>query len=264
MTAAAINALEREIELASDIIASLQPAEWDLPTDCAGWRVHDLVAHMAATFKTLAGGTVARAEATPDDAERNADAAVAERRGWSHVEVAAEYAEWSVSGLGALRAMNDEAMAAVVIPLGNLGSHPMHLLANAIVFDHYCHLRHDLIQPEGPLTRNALPQDDLRLHAIEDWMLGGLPQMCAEELAVVDRPLNLVFTGPGAASFVLRPGSPYISIEPGTEPGATTVTSGAHEFVSWGTKRRNWRSMGVTVDGNEAYAATVLDAINVI
>jgi uncharacterized protein (TIGR03083 family) len=264
MTAAALNALEREIELASDLIAGLAPDEWDLPTDCAGWRVHDLVAHMAATFKTLAGGVVAQATDTPDDAERNADAAVDERREWSHAEVAAEYAEWSVSGLGALRGMNDEAMAPIVIPLGNLGSHPMHLLANAIVFDHYCHLRHDLLRPEGPLDREPLPRDDLRLHAIEDWMLGGLPQMCAEELAVVDQPLNLVFTGPGAATFVIRPGSPYVSIEPGSEPGATTVTSGAHEFVSWGTKRRNWRSSGVTIEGDAAYAARVLDAINVI
>jgi uncharacterized protein (TIGR03083 family) len=263
VTAAAINALEREIALATDIIASLQPAEWALPTDCAGWRVHDLVAHMSATFKTIAGGTVARADDTPDDAERNADAAVDERREWSHADVAAEYAEWSVSGLGALRGMNDEATASMMIPLGNLGSHPMHLLANAIVFDHYCHLRHDLLQPEGPLDRPALPQDDLRLHAIEDWMLGGLPQMCAEDLRVVDRPLNLVFTGPGAASFVVRPGSPYVVIEPGLEAGATTVTSGAHEFVSWGTKRRNWRA-SVTIDGDADYAAQVLDAINII
>jgi hypothetical protein len=43
-----------------------------------------------------------------------------------------------------------------------------------------------------------------------------------------------------------------------------TVVSTAHDFVSWGTKRRDWRDSGVRVDGDEAYAAQVLDAINVI
>ena len=63
-------------------------------------------------------------------------------------------------------------MAEVVVPLGNLGSHPLHLLANALVFDHYCHLRHDMLGPNGPVDRPDFPIDELRIAPILDWMLG--------------------------------------------------------------------------------------------
>ena len=43
-----------------------------------------------------------------------------------------------------------------------------------------------------------------------------------------------------------------------------TISSSAHDFVSWGTQRRNWRDLGVTIDGDTDYAAAVLDAMNVI
>ena len=161
--------------------------------------------------------------------------------------------------------MNDEPMASTVIPLGNLGQHPMHILANALVFDHYCHLRWDLLRPHGPLERPALPSDDHRMAPIMEWMLGGLPQMCAAGLAVVDRPVNLVFEGPGRGTWALRPGDPFVTITPGAAAdAAATVTSTGHDFVCWGTARRPWRDMGVRVSGDEAYAARVLDAVNVI
>lgn len=265
MSKQAMAALELERELALGLIDSLTEAEWALPSDCAGWRVQDVVAHMSAVYKSLAGGTVASDPDHPGDAERSADAAVAERRGWSTAEVAAEYREWSAKGVAALGAMNDEPMASTVIPLGNLGQHPMHILANAIVFDHYCHLRHDLVQPGGPLARPALPSDDARLAPIVEWMLGGLPQMCAAELAAVDRPLNLVFEGPGGGTWAVRPGTPFVTVTPGAADDAVaTATSNAHDFVSWGTKRRSWRDLGVRLAGDEAYAASVLDAVNVI
>lgn len=265
MSKQAMAALEQERQLVLALIDSLTEAEWQLPSDCAGWRVQDVVAHMNATYKSLAGEAVASDPDHPGDAERSADAGVNERRGMTSAEVADEYREWSVKGVAALGAMNDEPMASTVIPLGNLGQHPMHILANAIVFDHYCHLRHDLLQPNGPVDRPALPSDDARLHPIVEWMLGGLPQMCAAELAVVDRPLNLVFTGPGAGTWAIRPGDPFVTVTEGAADDAVaTVTSSAHDFVSWGTKRRSWRDLGVTVAGDEAYAAAVLDAVNVI
>ena len=221
---------------------------------------------MSAVFKSVAGGQVAQATDTPEDAERNADAAVDERRGWSSAEVAAEYHEWSQKALDALAQMNEEPMASTVIPLGNLGAHPMHILANALVFDHYCHLRWDLLRPNGPLDRPELPSDDACMQPILEWMLTGLPQMCASELAFMDRPLNLDFTGAGASTWVLRPGSPQGSCEPGqATDAAATLTSTAHDFVCWGTKRRPWRDMSATITGNDInYGTRVLDAVNII
>jgi uncharacterized protein (TIGR03083 family) len=282
MSADAIEALLAERGLVLDLAASLTPEEWTMSSDCAGWRVQDVIAHMGATFVAVGGGTTARADPPSDDAERNADAAVDERRGWTAEEVLAEYESASTTAIGALSALQEPPMRDTVVPLGNLGSHPLHLLANALVFDHYCHLRHDLLAPSGPLERDPFPSDDLRLRPTVAWMLGGLPQMCAEALSVVDRPLRLVLDGPGGGAWIIQPGSPYVVIEeaaPAVASGravAATITSSAHDFVSWGTKRRDWRDAGVRIDSagdddgegggddGTAYAARVLDAFNVI
>ena len=265
MSAPAIEALLAERALVLELIGSLRDDEWTLPSDCAGWRVQDVVAHMGATFVTVSGGTTARAEPPSDDAERNADAAVDERRGWTPAQVAAEYETASTAAIHALTALQEPPMRDTVVPLGNLGSHALHLLADALVFDHYCHLRHDLLAPEGPLDRSPLPSDDLRLRPTLTWMLAGLPQMCAEALASVDRPVTLVFDGACVGAWTIRPGAPLVTIEEGAAPdAAATVTTDAHAFVSWATKRRDWRTMGVRIDGDEAYAGRVLDAVNVI
>ena len=100
------------------------------------------------------------------------------------------------------------------------------------------------------------------------WMLTGLPQMCTSALAVVDRPVTLVFDGPGGGDLdpaaALR-GRRATAVVDGRDDGAAAVVrSTAHDFVCWGTKRRDWRSMGVTIDGDQGYAAQVLDAFNVI
>jgi uncharacterized protein (TIGR03083 family) len=271
MSADAIEALHAERQLVLDLAASLTPEEWATSSDCAGWRVQDVIAHMGATFVTVGGGTTARAEPPSDDAERNADAAVDERRSWTADAVLAEYESASTTAIGALSALQEPPMRDTVVPLGNLGSHPLHLLANALVFDHYCHLRHDLLAPSGPLQREALPCDDLRLRPAVAWMLGGLPQMCAEALSIVDRPLRLVLDGPGGGAWTIQAGSPYVTIDDATPGGphdvAATITSTAHDFVSWATKRRDWRDAGVRIDADGedgAYAARVLDAFNVI
>lgn len=265
MTKQAIVALNAERGLVLELVASIEPNEWDAPSDCFGWRVRDVIAHLGALFHSVGEpSAVARAEGT-DDAERQADAGVNQRRSWSIEDVVAEYAEWSEKAIALLAGFQEPPMADRVIELGNLGSHPMHLIANAFVFDHYCHLRWDLLRPHGPLDRPPLPKDDLRLQAAMEWMLGGLPQMSAAGLKGVDRTINLVFEGPGGGEWVIAPGTPLVTITPGHDgAGAATITSTADDFVCWGTTRRPWRSMGVRLDGNEPYAAEILDTFNVI
>ena len=265
MTKQAMAALGDERAMVLDLIGGLTANEWDAPSDCAGWRVQDVIAHMSAVYKSIAGGPVATDDDHPGDAERGADAGVNERRGWSSAEVAAEYREWSDKGLAALAAMNEEPMASTVIPLGNLGEHPMHILANALVFDHYCHLRWDMLRPNGPLDRPALPTDEQRMAPILEWMLGGLPQMCAAGLTMVDRPLHLVFEGPAGGTWTMAPGDPFVTLTAGAHAdAAATITSTAHDFVCWGTARRPWREMGVQITGEADYAGRVLDSVNVI
>jgi hypothetical protein len=46
-------------------------------------------------------------------------------------------------------------------------------------------------------------------------------------------------------------------------PADVTVTSGAHDFVLWGTKRISWRD-ACTVEGDAAVAESFLDALNIV
>lgn len=266
MTTDAMAALANQHGTALALMESLTPEEWETASDCAGWRVQDVLCHMATVFRQIADPS-SMPTPTSDKAEETAELLIADRRDWAPEQVQSEYVEWSEKGMAALAGLQEPPMADVVVPLGDLGSHPLHLLANAIVFDHYCHLRHDILQPGGPIERPPLPEDAASLEATLTWMLAGLPQMCVAQLPALDRPVNLVFDGPGGGSWVLRAGDAGgpIQIEEGSDPAAAaTVTSTPHAFVSWGTKRRPWREMGVTVDGDEAYAAGILDAINVI
>lgn len=193
-------------------------------------------------------------------AESAAEVPVRARRGWTTDQVVAAYDEWSIKGVAALAALQEPPMADVVVPISDLGSHPLHLLANAIVFDHYCHLRHDIGTAIDRAA--ALPHADGSLAATLDWMLAGLPQMCASELAeAVQQPVNLVFDGPGGAGFVLAPGADGWTVVEGASAEAPTVRTTVHDFVAWGTKRADWRS---SVSGDTDDVASILDAINII
>ncbi len=261
MTAAAIPALETEVRHARELFTNLTPEEWASASGCEGWRVQDVVQHMAAVFQQIADpasidtGDSGRAETA-------AEVPVQARKDWTVDEVVAAYDEWSAKGVAALAALQEPPMSHTVVPLSDLGSHPLHMLANAIVFDHYCHLRHDI----GAVVDRAaaLPREEDALTATLHWMLAGLPQMCAGELAAApQQAVNLVFEGPGGGRFVLAPGDDGWTVGESSAPDEPTITTSVHDFVSWGTKRSDWRDE-VTGDSDNSEVASVLDAINVI
>ncbi|MFM8530327.1 MAG: maleylpyruvate isomerase N-terminal domain-containing protein [Ilumatobacteraceae bacterium] len=261
MTQQAIEALRTEQSRALDVMRSLTADEWAAPSGCTGWRVQDVFCHMASVFHSIADPSTIEGGSS-EDVEQNAEVPVQARKSWSAAQVIAEYEEWSEKGIGALAFMNTPEMRDTVIPLANLGQHPMHILANAIVFDHYCHLRHDV---GAAVARAAeLPHDDNALSATVEWMLAGVPQMCASALATAPRTtVNLVLEGPGGGTWTIAPGSPLWTVTEGGASGAATVVSTAHDFVSWGTKRADWRRTS-RIENGSVDAEAVVDAINVI
>jgi uncharacterized protein (TIGR03083 family) len=265
MSERAVEALRAERDEVLAVARALRDEEWEAPSDCDGWRVHDVVAHMASVFRQIVDPSSVPTTDGPD-VERDAELPVAERRAWPHHEVLAEYEEISAQGIGTLGGFQAPELAETVVPLKNLGAHPLHLLADAIVFDHYCHLRKDILRPLGPIERPPPPGDDLRLEPVVRWMLAGLPQMNGEALArIVTEPITLELGGPGGGRWTLQPAGDGVTIAAdGADTSATVVRSTADDFVVWGTQRRDWRQCGVDVTGDETYAAAVLDAINVI
>ncbi len=255
MTEAAIPALRNLQQEALSIARSLTDAEWMLPSDCPGWTVRDVYAHIAGVYHGLVDPSFMRAGDDPNDMEAAMEIGVAERREWSIADLVAEFEEFSGKACDNFAGMQTGDIAAMEIPMGNIGTHPLHLLANAFVFDAYCHLRNDLIAPFGPLERPAPEASAEHLAPIVEWMLAGLPQMCANEVAFMSEPVVLQLDGPGGGSFLIGDAS-------GTP--IATIVSTPDAFVRWGTKRRPWRDEGVVVLGDEAYAAKVADACNII
>lgn len=265
MSKQAITGLQAEITRAKELFASLSDDEWAAQSGCDGWRVQDVAQHMAAVYQQIAAPETIDA-GDSGKSEVAAEVPVQARKEWTPAEVMAAYDEWSEKGLAALTGLQEAPMADTVVPLSDLGEHPLHLLGNAIAFDHYCHLRHDI---GAAIDRAAsLPRDPDVLAPTVEWMLAGLPQMCATELAAApQQPVNLVFDGPAANSFCLTPGDPAVGprwvVANGADDDAPVVRTTAHDFVSWGTKRADWRGTS-TGDVSNQNVAAVLDAINII
>ena len=149
MTKRGVEAVAADSREALALGESLSAEEWMADSDCAGWKVKDVFAHLSSVFRQVADPT-SRVEGATDDTEANQELYVAQRKEWAPAQVLDEYREWSEKGIAALAGMQEPPMADTVIPLSDLGSHPLHLLANALAFDHYCHLRNDVLTPNGP------------------------------------------------------------------------------------------------------------------
>lgn len=252
MSEAAIPALRALRDHALSVAKSLTDDEWQLPSDCAGWMVRDVYAHMGGVLHGVVDPAFMRAGDDPNDMESGMEVGVAERRSWPIADVLAEYETYSGQAIDNFAGLQGGEKGAMEIPMGNLGTHPLHLLANAFVFDTYCHLRNDLLAPYGPLDRVPPAASADFLAPTIEWMVAGWPQMC--DLSFMDAPVLVELVGDGGGSFLIG----------GDGAPRATVTSTPDAFVRWGTQRRNWRDEGVTITGDESYAAQFLDATNII
>ena len=96
-----------------------------------------------------------------------------------------------------------------------------------------------------------------------EWMLAILPYASRSELAWANRPVNLRLRGPGGNIWRLLPRDPEpFLVEPGESfDAAATVTSTTSEFPVWSTRRRDWRTRNLEIDGDEEYGARFLDSL---
>lgn len=267
MSQDAVEGLRANVEDLRGVLTTLAPEEWQAPSACDGWRIQDVVAHMNSSARLMTGNAAPPAtDGPPPGAEDMAELLIAEQKGWTWEQVYDEFNTYTDDFLGALEGLQAEPVASTEATLGDLGTHPTHILANAFCFDAYCHLRHDMLGPETSLERDLPEPTAIQLRPGIDWMLAGLPQMCTEALApVATAPVQLELTGVGGGTWVLGPvgDDGLITVSEGAGESVAQVSSSAHAFFNWATKRSDWRDH-CTVSGDEAVAAGVLDAINVI
>lgn len=264
MSTLGVEGLRAERDATLTIAKSLTDDEWNAPSDCDGWAVRDVIAHMASILHGVADPSV-----MPDltaGTERAMEGPVAERRAWKIEDVLAEFETYSGQVADLAASVQDPPMSETLLPMGDLGTHPMAIMPCTFLFDNYCHLRNDILKPNGPIDRAEPARDEKRLAPTIEWMLAGLPWMCAEKLAFVDKPVTLVLTGVGGGTWTIGPGGEdgRVLVSEGAAPDAVaTVTSDSHDFVVWGTQRRPWSTLA-KVEGDTAYAGRILDAFKVI
>jgi hypothetical protein len=131
-----------------------------------------------------------------------------------------------------------------------------------MAFNVLCHLRFDMLAPDGPLPFSLpAPTDGLIAPAVE-FMLAGLPQMQGPELdATVVAPLVIDLTGPGATTVTVLPGSP-LTVIPGSA-GSARISSTAVGFIAWATTRKPWRDY-CHITGDASAAVPFLECLNII
>ena len=268
MSSQAVEALKLIHKQVEKVIQQIDDDDWEKDSLCEGWRVQEVFAHMSSNMKEAINPTPPpETEQEPLKAEDAMEALVAPRREWTAQELLDEYAQYFESWIEWMTALQEEPTASTMVPLADLGTYPLHMMANAFAFDHYCHLYVDILAPEGPLTIEVDPGNDEMIRPGIEWMIAGMPQMQAQELAAaVTQPLEIELTGPGGGTWTVQPAGDdgLITVPPRANLGSSaTVTSTAHDFVSWGTKRSDWRST-CSIDGDESYATTVLDTLNII
>lgn len=267
MSKVAIEALRVTREDILSVARSLSPEEWAAQSDCEGWRVQDVITHMASVFATVVDPS-SLPEGVPDDVEASQNVIVAARADWTPEQVLADYEDMSEKGIAAVAGFQEGPGANTMVPISNLGTHPLHLVANAFAFDAYCHLRNDILEPNGPIQRDVELDDEPRLAATMEWLISGLPQMAPEAMrAAVTRPIVLDVTGPGGGTWTLLPAAGDDQLvevlDSATKAGQAEVHTSSVDFVLWATHRRAWRDLDVTIEGDGDYAGTVLDAIHV-
>jgi len=264
MTEQAIDALRAIHSEIRTMASTLTAEQWQSPSACEGWRVQDVFAHVTSNLKEVVEPAPPPEGEVPDiGAEAAMEAMVAPRKDWTPEQLMAEYDQYADGWLAAMAAMQEEPTASTEMPLADLGTHPLHLVANAFAFDHYCHLRIDLADVAGELTA----ADDTMVRPGIDWMIAGMPQMQPDALkAAVTSPLVLNLTGPGGGQWTISPAGDHalIGVTAGASSDAVaTISSSAHDFVSWGTKRSDWRQ-ACELTGDTSVATSFLDTVDII
>src|SRR5262245_18084399 len=173
MSRLAVERLRAEQAAVIALYKDVSEDERATPSDCDGWSIRDVLAHMAYSQHGVVDPAYLP-DLTGGDVESAMEGPVAERRSWSFDDVLGEYETYSAQAMNVFVMAQDEPMASTQLPMGQLGTHPMSILPSVYLFDTYCHLRNDILQPHGPIDRDEPPRDEQRLRPTVEWMLAGV------------------------------------------------------------------------------------------
>lgn len=242
------------------VCRDLSDAQWHTASRAQGWRIHDVVAHLAASVHapfTVGGLRLMRST----DIESTNDWFVDQRRDWTSYRVFGEYERWSARAIVLARLTSGTPLGAVRARLGELGAFRVdRVLTSALVFDHHTHLHYDMAPSLGLVLPAAGAN---RMAVVVEWMLAVLAnQLRAAPSPWLRSPIELTLTGPGGGSWSIESSG---AVDTPPEPGAAAVIVGeVQHFPRWATRRSEWRDSDLHISGDVESATKFLDAINIV
>ena len=237
-----LTAIEADRKALLALCHQIEDLTWRKESGCPGWSVQDVVSHMACSF-WLAVDPSRLPDPGGLPAERAADLYVESRRSMTPQQVVADYESVSSRALEVLAALEGQD---VDIPLGDVGTYPAAVVPTAFAFEHYVHIRCDLLAPAGPVGAEPPASDELRLSPTLDWIEASLPQQNASLLERMDKAVDIRLTGAGAR--ILRLGGAEV---------VAHITSDSDAFVRWITQRGTWEDLGVHAEGDRTTLETI-------
>lgn len=239
--------------------------EWQLESRCRGWTNDDILIHLTCTMRELVKPDLLPPPDTTS-IERTNDLQVAAFQDGTVVEHLTEYARLLPDALTVLADLQTEAMRDETFDLFDAGVYPVHLCADALVFDHYCHLVHDMTLGRAlpPIPPKLI---EPALAVSTGWLVAGIPEMSGAPLnAALTSPVGLHITGTGGGMWTLTAGPQGQDIaecRPSSGLPATSIQTSAPDFMLWGTHRSPLRELRVTFAGDQVLAESAAQVIHV-
>lgn len=220
----------------TDLVGTLNAADWERPTDCPGWSVRDQLAHLITIERTLAGHPSPEHHATPlpdwvhNDLGRTNEHAVDHWRGRPIDELVAAWRAVASERLAQLVAASDAELAADSwTPLGP--GTVLDLLQSRIL-DHWMHeqdIRRAVGRPgheDGPAAEHTV-----------DLLLAGLPMVVGKRAATPEGASVVVWlTGPvhRDVAVTVRDGRAVRTAHPATPTATLTLSSATFAELAGG------------------------------
>ena len=182
---------------------------------------------------------------------------VAGKRGLDGAETMAFVRSELATALETFAPLQEEPLASTTAQLADLGTYPLHAIADMFTFDIATHLRYDIVKPRGPIEASQRRLDERQPGPAVSWLLAGIPRMQQKRPGEFAGPLGLNLTGAGGTRAAISSDGAAIRVKPGTEstpePRAI-ITSSADDFLAWSTTRLPWQQL-VSVESDRDEAA---------
>ena len=253
-----VDAMESTVTATAEICGDLRAEQWQLPTGCPGWTVHDALAHLAGLEQAIVSGEEPDHELVGDFAhvtgpageymERHVDA----RRGTPSDVVLREFTQVFTDRVAYLRSLPDSAFDEPARgPMGSMN--PLGAMLRIRVFDLWAH-EQDIRRAVGKRGGMESPAAELSLTNCKRFAAHAVAGV-APSGAIVVWHLEGPFGGDVAWSF--DQGKPTVLDDAPDQPTVALRTD-TETFAALCCGRADVSADGVKVEGDAGLGAAVL------